>query len=134
MGTSIFVMIRATDIRRLVAAGTEKDEAGIGVKACIACFDALIDTVAKEVAGAGYTFYKATLEQGDLLWVPAGYLIAARCVDNPLNYGIRKSVYNATPTAKKDIGTILQMYSAHGEDPGRLAKVHELYTSNVKDV
>ena len=68
--------------------------------------------VLAELAKQGSVWY-VIMEANDVLWVPAGAIIAERvCGEAPLQCGLKESIFYKDATAKEDLESILKAMQA----------------------
>jgi hypothetical protein len=127
MGSTNYVMLRMSSLRKVLAKNVENEGDELGLKTCVSLIESLDDEILTNLTSSGCQVYRVVQEQGDLLWIPTGFLVAYRTLDSPLHYGIRKSIFNSSRAAREDLAAVCELQTADGDQPSRLAKVLELY-------
>jgi hypothetical protein len=89
-----------------------------------------LSELSAEVAGQlpkECVIYSTTLKANEMIWLPAGFLIAQRCTLGPLIYGIRKSMFVASDASKSDLNALIGMMDKESKPVARLTSVVDLF-------
>eukprot|EP00959_Pyramimonas_sp_CCMP1952_P047896 1000027-Pyramimonas_sp.AAC.1 len=75
----------------------------------------------------GMKIYRTTVKAGEILFVPAGWLIASKAT-TPLNYGVRKSVFFQNSSDKREYFKAKSLLASSGHDTSKMDQIYNLFS------
>ena len=86
-------------------------------------FENLDDATVKKLNAKGAKIFKVSQKAEQLLYVPVGWLVSERAVKGPLIYGIRKSVFVASPAGKASYSKAKIFLESSGVDVSKMISI-----------
>lgn len=78
------------------------------------------------------SIYAATVKTGEMLWIPVGFVIAERTLNEPTHFGIRKSYMMKSATAYADFHAAAELLrSTSGRNPEKMDEVEKLMAASL---
>ena len=92
------------------------------------CLEALTE---EDLRNWGINGYSGTISQGDVLYIPTGWLVHEVCTAD-MTYGLRKSIFYPTVQGHKSYSEAMeQLRDLKGAVPSKMSEISKLWSANL---